>query len=672
MKKVIFFLFTLFLFSAYSTFSQTIVGTTPENKNVILEEFTGIHCGYCPQGHAIAQAIQDAHPNDVFLINIHTGGYATPSSGEPDFRTSFGSSIAGQSGLVGYPAGTVNRHLFPGYQQGSGTAQSRSTWSTTSNIVLNETSYVNVGVEAEINVDSREITVHVEAYYTGNSPESTNLLNVALLQDNTLGPQSGGGAGNNYVHMHRLVHMITGQWGDNINTTTSGTFIDKSYTYTIPADYRGINAIIPDLKVVAFITETHQEIASGSGCTPTYIFSGDNNAKLNTVSSDPTSCGAPISPKINFSNLGNNEITSLNIEYSINGGTAANYTWTGNINPFESVDLELPAISFALQATNTINITLADDDNNSDNTGSTTFDIAVEPSHVITLILNSGNNGSTLTWNFKDISGNIIQSGGPYSNNQTVVENFIFPPNCYEFNIMNTSGNGSGAVRLSDAEGTEFYFTNGQYGEGDRISFSTFVSAPIISNQNSYPINGDEGIPLNTEITIAFNEAVRMVNNDLITDLSFINIMPVPPTGETISFSASINNDNDVITIVPDEDLPENTFIRVTIPNSIIENFYDVEYAGSYTTFKTSSLVDISDMQSKIKIYPNPVNNIITISNALGSYVEIFEISGKLLFTKKITSANQQLNISNIGEGTYFIKIKNNNNTITKKIVVLK
>ena len=31
--------------------SQTFVSTTPENKNVILEEFTGITCVYCPDGH---------------------------------------------------------------------------------------------------------------------------------------------------------------------------------------------------------------------------------------------------------------------------------------------------------------------------------------------------------------------------------------------------------------------------------------------------------------------------------------------------------------------------------------------------------------------------------------------------------------------------------------------
>ena len=79
MKK----LFTLFitLFCVQFLFAQNFVSTTPENKNVILEEFTGIHCGYCPDGHLMAQNFHDANPGDVVLINIHTGSYANPSPG---------------------------------------------------------------------------------------------------------------------------------------------------------------------------------------------------------------------------------------------------------------------------------------------------------------------------------------------------------------------------------------------------------------------------------------------------------------------------------------------------------------------------------------------------------------------------------------------------------------
>ena len=55
MKKL-FTIIGLVLVSAY-TYSQTIVSTTPQNKKVILEEYTGINCVYCPDGHKIAHGI---------------------------------------------------------------------------------------------------------------------------------------------------------------------------------------------------------------------------------------------------------------------------------------------------------------------------------------------------------------------------------------------------------------------------------------------------------------------------------------------------------------------------------------------------------------------------------------------------------------------------------------
>ena len=40
---------------------------------------TGIYCVWCPAGHVIGAQMHAANPNDVFLINVHTGGFATPN-----------------------------------------------------------------------------------------------------------------------------------------------------------------------------------------------------------------------------------------------------------------------------------------------------------------------------------------------------------------------------------------------------------------------------------------------------------------------------------------------------------------------------------------------------------------------------------------------------------------
>ncbi|MDC8000788.1 T9SS type A sorting domain-containing protein [Aequorivita todarodis] len=478
-KKLLFTLIVV-LFASVS-YAQTIVSTSPQDQNVVLEEFTGIHCVFCPQGHAIAKAIQDANPDRVSLINIHQGSFSNPGPGEPDFRTPYGNAIVAQSysgSGFGYPSGTVNRHVFPGRSMasGGGTAMGRNFWTISANETLAKPSPVNVAVEAEIDVVTNVLTVHVEAYYTSNSPEATNMLNVALLQNNTKGPQIGGNSCDQYVHMHRLVEMITGQWGEEITTTTAGTFVDKTYTYPIPADYNGVPVELADLEIVAFMAETHQEIASGNRAYPTFTnFANANDANVRYIADFEDPCANYLAPQVNIQNTGQNPITSLAIEYSINGGAPATYTWNGNLTSMHYQTVDLPGIRFDIQANNTLTITVANDDDNSNNTATATFDKAYDATTTVNMELHTDQYGSECRWNVTDYDGNIIYSGGPYGANQTINETFTLPSNCYTFNIIDTYGDGGGPVTLTDTDpsNTVFYQTNGVFGCGDSVKFST-------------------------------------------------------------------------------------------------------------------------------------------------------------------------------------------------------
>ena len=229
---------TLFISSITQLIGQNIVTINPQYKSTILEEFTGIYCGYCPDGHLIASNMYNANPDRVILINIHQGSFANPGAGDPDYRTSWGDAIANQTGLTGYPAGTVNRHVFSTAQSAGGTANGRSTWSAMSDEIMQQVSPVNVGASSTYNASTNELTIDVEAYYTSNSSASTNYMNVVLIQDSLLGPQSGGTnynptnyVGSDYVHSHMLRDMVTGQWGDVINNTTQGSLYQNQYIH---------------------------------------------------------------------------------------------------------------------------------------------------------------------------------------------------------------------------------------------------------------------------------------------------------------------------------------------------------------------------------------------------------------------------------------------------------
>jgi hypothetical protein len=291
-------LLSIFATSAvFTAFAQLPVSTTPETRKVVLEEYTGIHCQYCPDGHKKADVLIGFYPGDAFGINIHVGSYSTPGAGEPDFRTAYGTALAAQSNLTGYPAGSINRDVFSAYSQNTvtpGTAQSRSYWAATAAQVVAQPSNLNIALQGTIDATTNILTVNAEVYYTGNSVNPNNYFNLALIQDSILGPQTSGAVwypammvGTQYQHNKVLRDLITGQWGDIIPSTTAGYTFAKTYTYTIPAQYPltvsggaiKTSVLLSKLHLVAFVTETQQDIISANTGPLSIISSAPNGVK---------------------------------------------------------------------------------------------------------------------------------------------------------------------------------------------------------------------------------------------------------------------------------------------------------------------------------------------------------------------------------------------------------
>jgi hypothetical protein len=258
MRKKSFLTASLIFALVFCAYTQEFVVTSPQLKAVVLEEYTGMKCPYCPQGHAVAESILTGNPGKVSVIAVHQGSFAIPDEGQPDFRTAFGNSLAGQTNLEGYPSGTVNRHFFSDLSTSGGTALSRGDWAEASQQILEQESYVNLGVTTDFNEETRELSVTVEAYYVGNLPfgVSSNFFQIAVTESNVIAYQAG--ASSTYNHKHILRHLITDQWGDEITEIVSGTVVNRTYLYTLPDEW-----VAENCEIVAFITESHQEIITG-------------------------------------------------------------------------------------------------------------------------------------------------------------------------------------------------------------------------------------------------------------------------------------------------------------------------------------------------------------------------------------------------------------------------
>ena len=349
MKKNYILIFILLLSSIGYVSAQTIVSTSAENKNAIVEESTGIHCSYCPDGHAILNQVVDQNPNDVFVIKFHEGGYAwdcDPNGGH-DFNNTIANQLGTMGAASGQPSASVNRQIFSSWSSTGGTAMSRGYWSSAISQVLQESAYVNVGLEAEL--AGNVLTIHVEAYYTASSPQSTNYLHLAIMQDETIGPQMGADSFNpsyvvssspnssyahgeyDYRHMDRLVDMVDGINGDAISTTSAGTFIDRTYTYTLPEMYNDVPVDLAEIEVAAFITDG-DEIVNGYKVEAAYTPVGYDVA---VVSIDSPSGSGVYSDNENIivtiENFGEYTVSNFDVSYQVNDGDTVTETFTGSL-----------------------------------------------------------------------------------------------------------------------------------------------------------------------------------------------------------------------------------------------------------------------------------------------------------------------------------------------------
>jgi hypothetical protein len=551
MKKL--FTLSLLAFGALTSNAQLPVSTQPQLKNTILEEFTGIHCQYCPDGHKIAAQIMANNPNRAFAVNIHTGGYATPGAGEPDLRTADGNLIAAMPGMgiTGYPQGAVSRKLY-----GTGTvfALGRNLWTAATNTLLAQSAYVNVAGQATIDASNNQLTVNVEAYYTAGSPVATNKLSVMLLQNNINGPQTGAATWNpgminpdgTYRHMHALRDVLTtGGTGEDISPTTVGTLITRTINYTIPASYVNVPVDLSNLELLVFVSETVSNVINVARIPITFtgLTTTNNAAVLNVVTEDAI-CVNSITPTFTLKNMGNATMTSAVVSYSINGGTASTYNWAGSLSALSSTTVTLPAISFTLGASNTLNINVTSvnggtDDDPSNNTGSSIFTATTSASPTVNLTLDvvQDRYGSETTWKFFNAAGTQIAAGGPYADlaaNGTLLHthNVVVPASgCYRFVLYDTYGDGInggygvGSATIRDGYAATVYFSNGIFASSQARNFdvtsnlNTGITENVfVNNINIFPnpvqttaelnFNLSEANVVNVKITNALGQAV--------------------------------------------------------------------------------------------------------------------------------------------------------------------
>lgn len=123
------------------------------------------------------------------------------------------------------------------------------------------------------------------------------------------------------------------------------------------------------------------------------------------------------------------------------------------------------------------------------------------------------------------------------------------------------------------------------------------------------------------------------------------------------------------ITIQWDEDFSGDVMLKVQGMNDCGEGVFSQEF-----TVTVDACVGVEELNNtSISISPNPGNGHFVIGTELTTgFLEILDLSGKVVFTQKITSANPVINATELNDGMYFIRVQGQNKTAVEKLVIRK
>ena len=215
---------------------------TPELKNVVIEEFTGVRCPNCPQGHQIIASIKAANPGRIVAVSLHP----INSLGAPyvfsvqDFKSQKAQSLFDYLVQIGLePAAAIDRKLFSGESK---ILLDKSKWMAYVNQQIAQPVPVNVLLSKSYDTSSRELTMIVELHYIDSMTEA-NKLTVLLTESDIVTAQLDGSVVDTfYTHKDIMRDFITDVTGDAITQSLgAGRVIRKVYKKVLDVTWKPEN-----------------------------------------------------------------------------------------------------------------------------------------------------------------------------------------------------------------------------------------------------------------------------------------------------------------------------------------------------------------------------------------------------------------------------------------------
>ena len=208
-------------------------------------------------------------------------------------------------------------------------------------------------------------------------------------------------------------------------------------------------------------------------------------------------------------------------------------------------------------------------------------------------------------------------------------------------------------------------------------NFNQLANLDVTTN-TSLTVLGCRGNSL-TAIDVSFNLLLQYFScrENLITDIDVtknVDLVRLWCSDNQLT-SLDVKNGNNTNISVSNFNATNNpnlTCINVDDENYSYANWVNIDATASFNTNCTLS-VNQFDLENAFNIYPNPVKEQFTIQNNSEFIIDtigIYTMLGKLIYQSK--DIQNSIDVSDLSNGMYLVKLNSNNKIITKKIIINK
>lgn len=229
-------------------------------KNVLIEKFTNIYCGSCPNAHLIIKDLLDQYPNAIW-VNHHK-----PIDFDVNKLVNDNSVVLWEDfNVVGVPTAMIDRVAF-----GNSVARGSSAWRSSIEAQNQLEPVMSIEIKnVTFDIDSRTFDFDVESVFSQIPDDGDYRISVMMIEDGVYEKQHSyfnqvvghplEGRGDiiwDYVHSNVVRTILDEPWGTAgiiPQSPSVGESYAKGYSYTVPDEYK-----VHRFKIVAMVSHYGQ------------------------------------------------------------------------------------------------------------------------------------------------------------------------------------------------------------------------------------------------------------------------------------------------------------------------------------------------------------------------------------------------------------------------------